>query len=242
MLLSRPQNQLVGNELDANDAVRIGEVAGRALFDPGNKGFICQAVPFEADAPFMRHGSTGLGDDQARFRHADIHPAAEEFLADGIVIQLWVRAAERELEAIFPQRVAVAGPRVATRLGKHRHHLMSEAARRRGGGKLDFDRHAERLPRDDGGQLCFTAGDRPDQSFVIDNRNFWIGNGELCLCSQVQRISVGGCAEQLHGLDLPVMAKIDGGRMSGDGAGGRRIVGSEQRRSDRNKQQDQPEA
>src|SRR5207244_2280737 len=98
---------------------------------------------------------------------------------DGVVIELRIRAAERELEAVLPQRIAVTSPRIATRFGEDRHHLVPKAPRRLGGRKLYFDGHGERLPSDNCRELRIAIGDGPDQTLVVDDGDFGIGNGEL---------------------------------------------------------------
>ena len=219
MLLAGPQNELVGNETDADDLGLVGEIAGRALADPVHEDFIRETVASEANAAFVRSIAEWFGDDEARFGRLEVDASAQRVLGDEKEIRIRIGAAQRQLEPVLAERIAMTAARIAAGFREDRHHLMAKADRRFVRGQLHFYRDGLRDASDADGDLGLPVGDGTHPAFGIDRGDFRIGARVLRLRAQIEREPVRRGAEHLQCMRMPLMPQLDRGRLHGDGCG-----------------------
>jgi hypothetical protein len=105
-----------GLNFERGNRVLRGIAIGNALRDPTFDDFVVSRILLEAQAAAMGYLLRGLSQHQAARRFGAIEPAAGEIVEQGLVVELRVVAAQRQLESVLAFGRAVARTRRAARL------------------------------------------------------------------------------------------------------------------------------
>ena len=125
-------------EGDARHIGDIPHIVGRPRFDPGEQRVVQFAVLLEEFSPGVRHGGGRLEKQQALRGDRGVHPPPGDLFDGAAVVPRRIVTKQREHEAVFAPRGAVARARVAARAEKDRHHIATKARCGRLGGACAF--------------------------------------------------------------------------------------------------------
>ena len=95
----------------------------RTVTNPIQKNRMLRRADREPLPALMRQRRGRFHHEQAFFRLNEIHPPPALFPRHRQPVEIGILPPQRELEAALPVAIAMTPARIASRLGKHRHHL-----------------------------------------------------------------------------------------------------------------------